>query len=230
MTGESKPPAAHVHAVIRRRGGFLMLHSEKFAYYKFPHGEQQPGEMPEQALSRIVSAQTGLTVRQKEIRPLLTVNAERESGAVQVHAYYICKAEGTLSAADERFKPVTVSRAEALSVNAQGDHGMLSDDARFRAVLEREALALRSVRRFSPVQLSIIAIVFSVLFPMISGLGCMIFGFHSPTDGGTVTGTDGFIVGTFLGCFPALPAAAVSVICLLLSLRDRRKAAHSSGG
>ena len=230
MTGESKPPAVHVHAVIRRGGGFLMLHSEKFAYYKFPHGEQQPGEMPEQALSRIVSAQTGLTVRQKEIRPLLTVNAERESGAVQVHAYYICKAEGTLSAEGDRFRPVTVSRAEALSVNTQGDHGMLSDDARFRAVLERDALALRSVRRFSPVQLSIIAIVFSVLFPMISGLGCMIFGFHSPTDGGTVTGTDGFITGAFLGCFPALPAAAVSVICLLLSLRDRRKAAHSSGG
>lgn len=230
MTGESKPPAVHVHAVIRRRGGFLMLRSEKFAYYKFPHGGQQPGETPEQALSRIVSAQTGLTVRQKGIRPLITVNAERESGAVQVHAYYICKADGTLSAEGDRFRPVTVSRAEALSVNTQGDHGMLSDDARFRAMLERDALALRSVRRFSPVQLSIIAIVFSVLFPMISGLGCMIFGFHSPTDGGTVTGTDGFIAGAFFGCFPALPAAAVSVICLLLSLRDRRRAAHSSGG
>lgn len=118
----------------------------------------------------------------------------------------------------------------ALSVNTQGDHGMLSDDARFRAVLERDALALRSARRFSPVQLSIMAIAGSLLIPMISGLGCMIFGFHSPTDGGTVTGTDGFIVGAFLGCFPALPAAAVSVICLLLSLRDRRKAAHLSGG
>ncbi len=230
MTGESKPPAVHVHAVIRRGGGFLMLHSEKFAYDKFPHGEQQSDETPEQALSRIVSAQTGLTVRQKGIRPLITVNAERESGAVQVHAYYICKAEGTLSAEGDRFRPVTVSRGAALALNMQGDHGMLSDDVRFRAMLEREALALHSARRFSPVQLSIIAVVFSVLFPMISGLGCMIFGFHSPTDGGTVTGTDGFIVGAFFGCFPALPAAAVSVICLLLCLKDRRKAAHLSGG
>ena len=226
MTVESKPPAVHVHAVIRRGGGFLMLHSENFAYYKFSHGEQQPDETPEQALSRIVSAQTGLTVRQKGIRPLLTVNAERESGAVQVHAYYICKAEGALSAEGDRFRPVTVSRGAAIAVNAQSDHGMLSDDVRFRAVLEREALVLRSVRRFSPVQLSIMAIAGSVLIPLIGGLSCMLFGFHSPTDGGTVTGTDGFIVGAFLGCFPALPAAAVSVICLLLSLKDRRKAAH----
>ena len=57
----------------------------------------------------------------------------------------------------------------ALAVNTQGDHGMLSNDARFRAMLERDALALRSVRRFSPVQLSIMAIADSVLIPLIGG-------------------------------------------------------------
>ena len=57
-----------------------------------------------------------------------------------------------------------------------------------RLRLEREALVLRSVRRFSPVQLSIMAIAGSVLIPLIGGLSCMLFGFHSPTDGGTVTG------------------------------------------
>ena len=204
-----------------------MLYSGKYGYYKFPHGQTETGETPEQALCRIVSAQTGLSVLPESIRPCCNVMYHPEDSGTQAHFYYGCKVSGTHSAAapdgEGRFLLKEISRRQALTANKTEDHGILAEDARFQAMLNRENLVLHSLRIFTPLMLSIFAVIGSLLIPVIGGLSCLIFGFHSPTDGGYVYGMDAFEVGLILGIFPAGPALAVSIAALLLSLRDKRR-------
>jgi ADP-ribose pyrophosphatase YjhB (NUDIX family) len=230
MTELSVLPAVHIHAVIRRGGRFLMLYSEKHCYYKFPHGEKQTDETPVQAVCRIVSEQTGLTALPAHICPLISVNGQKDDGTAQMHEYYTCKVGGDPEDAvfpdSSRFRTETVSRGQALAANTQGDHGILAGDARLQAMLERDNFALRSVRRFSPLMLSIATTAGSLLIPVIGGLSCLLCGFHSPTDGAFVYGTDAFLIGLVLGIFPAGPAFVISLVSLALSLRDRRRSVH----
>ena len=219
----------HIHAVIRQKGGFVMLYSGKYSYYKFPHGEKQPDETPEQALCRIVSAQTGLTALPESIRLYSNAAGAAENGNAQMHMYYCCKVSGapdTVPDGDSRFTLREISRKEALAADTPAGHGILTDDAQFQAMLRRETDVLRSFQNPAPLLLSIAAASGSLLIPVIGGLSCLIFGFHSPTDGGYVSGMDAFEVGLILGIFPAGPAAAVSLAALILSLRDRHRAVH----
>ena len=218
------PPGCHVHAMIRQDGSYLMLHSERFGYYKFPDGQAAPAETPVQTLCRIVSAQTGLTVLPESIRLHCQGSRDAEDGSRHRDLYYRCAVTGEPSAAlaeNGRFRLTAVPRSRALAANRNGSHGILSDDARFRAMLARENAALGA---FSiPLLLSIAALAGSLLIPLTGGLSCLLFGFHSPTDGGMVYGWDAVAVGMILGIFPAGPPAAVSIAALAVSLVNRHR-------
>lgn len=227
MTEPSAPRTRYVHAVIRRNGKFLMLYSEAYGYYKFPHDAAGDDETAEQALCRIVSAQTGMNLLPACIGQRRTAICTDDDGSVHEHIYCCCKPEGEpaggQSSKGGRFTLRTVSPGTALDQNAPEGHGILTDDRRFQAMLERERVMLLSFRGSSALKCSVIALAASLLFPLLPGLYYLITGFDSPTDGGTVTGTDAFEIGVIFGCFPAVPAVLVSTVCLLLSLRDRRR-------
>lgn len=214
----------HVHAVIRQGGAFLMRYSSRYCYYQFPHDTAGAEESPEQALCRIVPAQTGLTVEPGSIRLCCRVISHPDEGSRQEHLYFRCRSnEGTAAAhpaPDDRFTLQAVSRSTALEMNTKADHGILTDDTRFQAMLDRENLALRTYRLLTPVQLCGIALAVSLLFPFLAGLYLMLFGFDSPTDGGTVTGLNAFYIGVLFGIVPAVPAAIVSLILLLESRKQ----------
>ncbi|MBQ2032672.1 MAG: NUDIX domain-containing protein, partial [Lachnospiraceae bacterium] len=48
--------------IIEKDGKFLLMHSRKFGYYKFPGGGIEAGEDPIQALIREVGEETGCVV------------------------------------------------------------------------------------------------------------------------------------------------------------------------
>ncbi len=149
-----------------------------------------------------------------------------------------------------QFTPEWVTPAQAIAVNERARSSTNSD--RHRSVMiERENRVLRllseeypalftegdggtvkqisgtathSGNGFRPLTVSIIATVCALLLPLACGLSCLLFGFDSPTDGGSVSGTDAFAVGLLLGMLFAGPAAVVSLISLAMSLRDRREA------
>ena len=223
MTDAPLAQTRHIHAVIRQGGRFLMLYSEAYGYFKFPHDTADAAETPEQALCRIVTEQTGLTVCAGSILPCCKVEYHPADGSLQEHVYFRCRVSGKRTAddPDDRFTLTEVSRLQALDTNRQQEHGILTDDARFRAMMRRENLALQMYRRRSPFQSSCIALAVSLLFPLITGLYLLLTGFHSPTDGGTLTGSDAFLLGVLLGCFPAVPAALVSLIMLIANRKQR---------
>ena len=66
-----------------------------------------------------------------------------------------------------------------------------------------------------------IALAVSLLFPLVTGLYLLVNGFHSPTDGGTVTGKDAFALGFIFGCVPAVPAAVISLIWMIGNRKRR---------
>lgn len=223
--GASVPQQHEVHAVIRQNGRYLMLYSEKYCYCKFPHGTAEPDETPEQALCRIVSAQTGMSLLPQCAEPCITICSDGESGT-KLHTYLLCKVSNAPAAnvsGSERFRLKMLRCREALSCNEAGSHGILNDDVRFQAMLNRENLVLHSFCGSKPLHLSILALIGSLLIPVICGISCFIFGFHSPTDGGYVYGLDAFETGLILGIFPAAPALTVSIAALLLSLLDKRR-------
>ena len=84
-------------------------------------------------------------------------------------------------------------------------------------------------QHITPLMLSIIAVTGSLLIPVIGGLSCLLFGFDSPTDGGTVTGSDAFLVGLILGFLAAGPPVVVSIVSLALSLKNRHSLPQKSG-
>ena len=223
MTDDPLPHTRHIHAVIRQSGKFLMLYSKAYGYYKFLHGEMQEDETPEQALCRIVPAQTGLTVCPESIRPCCKVEYHPANGNLQEHLYFRCSASGerTAESPDDRFALTAISRGQALQTNRQSGHGLLSDDAAFRAMLKRENLALQMYPRLTPLQSGGIALAVSLLFPPVAGLYLLVTGFHSPTDGGTLTGKDAFQLGAILGCVPAAPAAVISLIWMIGNRKRR---------
>lgn len=215
------PAVCHVHAVIRQNGCYLMLYSERYDYYQFPHGQAAPAETPVQALCRIVSAQTGLTVLPESVRLRSQSIRNAADGSRHQELYYRCAVTGEPAGIPDengRFRLTAVTRSRALSANRCGSHGILTEDERFQAMLERENAALGM---FSPLKLSILAMTGSLLIPLIGGLSCLFFGFHSPTDGGMVYGWDAFAVGMILGIFLAAPPAAVSLAALAVSLVHR---------
>ncbi len=225
MTDDPLPHTRRIHAVIRQGGKFLMLYSKVYSYYKFLHGEMQESETPEQALCRIVPAQTGLTVCPESIRPCCKVEYHPADGNLQEHLYFRCSVSGerTAGSPDDRFALTAISRGQALQTNRQSGHGLLSDDAAFRAMLKRENLALQMYPRLTPLQSGGIALAVSLLFPLVTGLYLLANGFHSPTDGGTVTGKDAFALGFIFGCVPAVPAAVISLIWMI---GNRKRPAH----
>ncbi len=83
--------------IIEKDGKFLVMHSRKYGYYKFPGGGLEAGESPTDALIREVAEETGYIVIPESIEEYGSVfRRERDTDNPdgifeQVNYYYFCK-------------------------------------------------------------------------------------------------------------------------------------------
>ena len=84
-------------AVVVKDDKVLLIHSEKFDYYKFPGGGIEPGESPVDALIREVKEETGFTVIKESIEPwgrvLIRHKDDYRENSVfeQENLYFFCR-------------------------------------------------------------------------------------------------------------------------------------------
>ncbi|MBO4398555.1 MAG: NUDIX domain-containing protein [Lachnospiraceae bacterium] len=84
-------------AIIERDGRFLVMHSRKYDYFKFPGGGIEAGETPEQAMIREVREETGYFVKPETIeeygRVLRRNRDAKDPEAIfeQQNYYYFCE-------------------------------------------------------------------------------------------------------------------------------------------
>ena len=126
-----------VRGVIIREGKILMVHSQKYDYYKFPGGGLEAGESHEAALCREVAEESGYTVLPGSVRKYgLVPRRERDDDGttfVQDNFYYLCDIDRTVGQdlddyeAEEGFTPEFVDPRHAIETNLHHDHnGMTS--------------------------------------------------------------------------------------------------------
>ncbi|MBP5489839.1 MAG: NUDIX domain-containing protein [Lachnospiraceae bacterium] len=83
--------------IIERDGKFLVMHSRKYGYYKFPGGGIEAGEDPKEALIREVAEETGCVVIPESIEEYGSVfrrelDTDNPDGIFeQENYYYFCK-------------------------------------------------------------------------------------------------------------------------------------------
>ncbi len=141
-----------VRAVIRRGDLLLMVHSAVAGDYKFPGGGLEPGESPEEALTREVSEECGRTVTRVGEVILRVVEHRRalEPGAFfrMESLYHPCDVGDDIH--DQRlddyenelaFAPVWVSMDEAIGTNER----VLASGAA-KTWVTRETRVLRTLR------------------------------------------------------------------------------------
>lgn len=167
----SRPSA---RAIIYKDGKLLLVHSEKYDYYKFPGGGIEPGEPKETALVREVREETGYRVIPSSIEEYGSVmrrqksDHEDEEIFEQENFYYFCDVEDTPGdvklddyEAEEGFAPAWIAPVEAARHNmyesrAEGkDISIVKRDAkvmdmadieiRKRERAKREAAAIKAL-------------------------------------------------------------------------------------
>ena len=245
----------YVHGIIRKHRHLILLRSSRFDYYRFPGGEIVPDETPEAALIRIVQEETGLTVLPESIRICCCAEEKPQNAdpdaAIRLHCYYYCDtAENKLphDTDAERFLPVPVLLPDALALNRTDTHGIISDNAAFLAMLERETAVMdylykeniqpaaetvqlvtdEAPKLFTPkaqkwtvrlaLIISIISLVFSVLSPLIAGAGAAAAGIADPNQGGMMPADSAFSLYALIWTLLIIPGALLSLIALALSL------------
>lgn len=121
-----------VRGIIIREGKILMVHSQKYDYYKFPGGGLETGESHEAALCREVAEESGYTVLPGSVREYgLVPRRERDDDGttfVQDNFYYLCDIDRTVGQdlddyeAEEGFTPEWVEPRHAIETNLSHDH------------------------------------------------------------------------------------------------------------
>lgn len=113
---------------IARRGNLYLFVTNKFGDYKFPGGGVEPGETLEEALCREMLEETDYAVLKGSLREYGLVNERRKgitADILEMDSYYFfCEVQESASAlslndyeAEEEFRPVWLSLAEALEKN-----------------------------------------------------------------------------------------------------------------
>ena len=86
-------------SIIIRDGKIAMIHSLKYAYYKFPGGGIEAGESPVEAMLRETREEAGIVVKPGTVREYGCVRRIQKSDLdpsecfVQDNYYYLCEAE-----------------------------------------------------------------------------------------------------------------------------------------
>lgn len=140
-----------VRAIVIRSGKVLMIHSQKYDYYKFPGGGIEPGESLTEALCREVVEESGYAVVPGSIRDYGLVHrvtrGEESDIFDQENYYYLCDVSDAVGQklddyeAEEGFAPEFVTPAQAIETNRFHDHC-----GKWGVVQERESLVLEKLK------------------------------------------------------------------------------------
>lgn len=113
---------------IVQNGGLFLLVTNKFGDYKFPGGGMEPGEMPEETLSRELREETGYEMAPGSLRQYAAVKELRRGMTADIlemeNLYYFCEVQGEPAPlslddyeAEEEFRAEWVALPEALRKN-----------------------------------------------------------------------------------------------------------------